>query len=184
MPALRAVLYLALGLVANAAAAEDRSAVEALRIGDMQKLVFLSEPIGAPATAFRDAAGAEMTLEAYEGRWVVLNFWATWCAPCRVEMPTLSALQTAMGGPSLQVVTIATGRNDPAAMVRFFAEIGVDNLPLYTDPRQALARDFGVLGLPVTVIIDPAGNEIARLQGDADWDSASAMAILAALIGP
>jgi len=123
-----------------------------------------------------------MTLDAYAGQWVVLNFWATWCAPCRIEMPTLSALQTALGGDDFAVVTIATGRNDPAAMERFFAEIAVTNLPLFTDARSALARDFGVMGLPVTVILDPAGNEIARLMGDAHWDSDSAMAIIRALI--
>jgi len=180
---LRAVIYLAIGLSANGAMAQDWAAIEALRDGDMQKLVFLAEPVGAPDTAFRDEAGAEITLEAYAGRWVVVNFWATWCAPCRVEMPTLSALQSALGGDDLAVVTIATGRNDAAAMERFFAEIGVDNLPMFTDPRSALARDFGVMGLPVTVILDPEGNEIARLQGDADWDSDSALAILAALVG-
>ena len=176
-----AVLYLALAGVANAGLAEDWSLVEALRTGDMQKLAFLADPIPAPETAFLDESGAEMTLAGYRGQWVVLNFWATWCAPCRIEMPTLSALQTAMGGEALQVVTIATGRNDLAGIDRFFAEIGVANLPRFTDPRSTFARDFGVMGLPVTVILDPEGREVARLMGDAHWDSESALAILAAL---
>ncbi len=97
-------------------------------------------------------------------------------------MPYLSEVQAAFGDGGLQVVTVATGRNSPEAMARFFAEIGVDNLPLHRDPQQALARDFGVLGLPITVILDREGREIARLTGEADWSGESAMAILAALV--
>jgi len=177
-----AAAYTALALVANALSA-DTSGLEALREGDMRKLNFHSAPAPASLVPFDDGTGIEVSLAAFQGQYVVLNFWATWCAPCRIEMPTLSALQSAMGGPDFTVVTIATGRNDPAAMARFFEEIGVDNLPLFRDPQQALARDMGVLGLPITVILDPAGNEIARLQGDAHWDSESAMAIIAALTG-
>jgi thiol-disulfide isomerase/thioredoxin len=179
-------LYLALTLTANAGhaqgLADDWTAVEALRAGDMEKLVFLAEPIPVSETAFLDAGGTEVTFADYEGQWIVLNFWATWCAPCREEMPTLSALQTALGGDTLQVVTIATGRNDPVAITQFFADIGVDNLPLSTDPQSRLARDFGVLGLPATIIIDPSGREVARLLGDADWASENALAVLTALV--
>jgi thiol-disulfide isomerase/thioredoxin len=177
-----AAVYTALVLVANAATA-DMSALEALREGDMRKLTFHAEPVPAALTVFDDGAGGELSLEAFQGKVVMVNFWATWCAPCRVEMPTLSALQAEFGGDDFAVITIATGRNDPAAMERFFGEIGVTNLPLYRDPTQALARDMGVLGLPITVILDPSGMEIARLQGDADWHSDSARAIVAALIG-
>jgi thiol-disulfide isomerase/thioredoxin len=182
MPFPRAALYLALTLAANGVAAQDWSAVEALREGDMQKLHF-AEPVAAPETVFHNAHGEELTLAAYHGQWVVLNFWATWCAPCRVEMPTLSTLQAEMGGETFQVVTIATGRNDPMEMAAFFEEIGVHNLPLHNDPRQHLARDFGVLGLPATIILNPEGQEVARLLGDAHWDSPSAMAIVAHLTG-
>ena len=173
-----AVLYLGLAVFANGAAAEG---IADLRDGDMRKLN-LSEPVALPEVPFEAEDGTEMTLAAYEGRIVVLNFWATWCAPCRHEMPTLSALQAGMGGEDLAVVTIATGRNPAPAMRDFFAEIGVDNLPLHRDPQQALARNLGVLGLPVTLILDREGREIGRLQGDADWNSESAQAILAALI--
>lgn len=177
-----AVAYTALALLANAAIA-DVAALEALREGDMRKLNFHSAPAPVPQTLFDDGNGGEASLAAFQGQHVVLNFWATWCAPCRIEMPTLARLQDEFGGHDFRVVTIATGRNDPAGMVRFFEEIEVDNLPLFRDPRQVLARDMGVLGLPITVILDPAGNEIARLQGDAHWDSDSAFAIIAALLG-
>ncbi len=174
-----ALLYTALASVANGAAAQD---IAALRDGDMRKLAVHSAPVAATDVPFKAEDGTEMTLAAYEGQYVVLNFWATWCAPCRKEMPHLSALQTAMGGTDMQVVTIATGRNPVPAMQRFFDEIGVDNLPLHTDARQSMARSLGILGLPVTLILDRDGNEIARLQGDADWASDSAKAIMAALI--
>lgn len=93
----------------------------------------------------------------------------------------LSALQAELGSDSFAVVTLATGRNAPPAMKKFFEEIGVDNLPLHRDPKMQVSRGMGVLGLPVTVILNPEGQEIARLQGDADWSSDSAKAILTAL---
>ena len=113
---------------------------------------------------------------------VLINFWATWCAPCRKEMPQLSKLQLQMGGKDFEVLTIATGRNDPNQMALFFEEIGVQNLPLYRDPKQELARNMGVLGLPTSIIIDRNGYEIARLLGDADWYSDSAIEIIKYLI--
>ena len=94
----------------------------------------------------------------------------------------LAELQTEFGGDDFEVVTIATGRNSVPGIKKFFDEIGVDNLPLYLDPRQGLARDMAVLGLPITVIISPEGAEIARMRGDAEWNSDSAKAIIAALL--
>lgn len=175
------VLYMALVFGANATAAETAQIAD-LRDGDMKKLVVHSQAKPVPAEPFKAADGTEMTLAAYEGKITVVNFWATWCAPCRHEMPMLSDLQTQLGGDDFEVVTIATGRNAPSAMQKFFDEIGVDNLPLHADPRMGLARQMGVLGLPVTVILDRDGHEIARLQGDADWSSDSAKTILRTLI--
>lgn len=176
-----AVVYTALCLLANSAWA-DVEALMALRAGDMGKLNFATEPVTAPDTAFLDETGAEIHLSDLRGKVVLVNFWATWCAPCRVEMPHLSALQTARGGDDFQVVTIATGRNAPQAITRFFAEIGVTNLPRYTDPQQALAHDMGVMGLPVSLILNRDGAEVARLMGDADWSGDSALAIIDALL--
>jgi len=173
-----ALLYTGLAILANAAHAQTD--LEALKDGDMRKLVIASEPVAAPEVTFTAEDGSEATLADYAGTPVVLNFWATWCAPCRKEMPHLAELQDTMGD-QITVLTIATGRNPPEAIDRFFKEIGVTNLPKATDPRQEMARAFGVLGLPITVILDAEGNEIARLQGDADWSSDSAKAILAAV---
>lgn len=173
-----ALLYTGLAILANAAHAQTD--LEALKDGDMRKLVIASEPVAAPDVTFFAEDGSEATLADYAGTPVVLNFWATWCAPCRKEMPHLAALQDAMGD-SVQVLTVATGRNPPDAIDRFFAEIGVTSLPKATDPRQEMARAFGVLGLPITIILDAEGREVARLQGDADWSSESAQAILTAI---
>lgn len=176
-----AVFYTGLALCTNTALA-DVAALEALRDGDMKKLVFHTDPQPVPDVAFVDQVEAETTLAAYRGKYVLLNFWATWCAPCRKEMPPLQALQTGFGGDDFQVVTIATGHNSVTGIRKFFEEVGVTTLPQYRDPKQALARQMTVLGLPISVILDPAGNEIARLRGDAHWDSDSARAIIAALI--
>lgn len=177
-----ALVYTALSALAIPALA-DVDAAAALRTGDMKKLVFHSAPREVPTAEFTTFDGEAMTLEAYEGKWVLLNFWATWCAPCRKEMPMLAELQTELGGDGFEVVTLATGRNPPQAMQKFFDDIGVDNLPLHRDPKQQVARKMAVLGLPITVILDPEGKEIARLRGDADWSSDAAKAILQTLIG-
>jgi len=163
-----------------AIAQQDFTALEDMRAGDMMKLQFGTDR--GSEVVFNHEDGSELTLAAFEGQYVLLNFWATWCAPCRKEMPHLSEIQNEFGGDDLQVVTIATGLNQRPAMERFFDEIGVNNLPLHTDANSALARDMGVVGLPVTLIMDPNGQEVARLIGDADWASDSAKAILTALL--
>lgn len=176
------LLYTAMCLVANGPAlAADTATLEALRHGDMKKLSFHAEPKSVSDLEFSGPDGA-MRLTDFDDQIVLVNFWATWCAPCRKEMPMLSDLQTQLGGDDFQVVTLATGRNSPEGIAKFFGEIGVENLPHYMDHRQAIARDMGVLGLPVTIILNREGQEIARLMGDADWSSDSAKDILQTLI--
>ncbi len=171
-----AVLYTALALGANPAAAD----VAALREGEMKKLALHEAPVDLPEAVFLDAADGEQPLAQWQGKWVVLNFWATWCAPCREEMPMLDRLQAAM--PDLAVLPVATGRNSVDGIARFYDEAGVTHLPVLRDPKSDLARAAGVMALPVTVILNPEGDEVARLIGDAPWDSDNAKAILAALM--
>ena len=166
----------------NAPLAHEPATLEALLDGTMKKLRFQAKPQTVSQAAFTAADGSAASLSDYRGKYVLLNFWATWCAPCREEMPMLSALQTEFGGENFEVVTIATGRNPPPAMATFFDEIGVNNLPLNRDPKQMLAREMGVLGLPVTLIIDPQGREIARMVGGAEWDSPSALTLIRTLV--
>ncbi|WP_193748862.1 TlpA disulfide reductase family protein [Leisingera sp. ANG-Vp] len=176
-------LYMALALGANAAAAADQAQLEALREDSLKRLVVHSEPRDTSATAFQLADGAgTASLEDYQGKVVLLNFWATWCAPCRKEMPQLSELQEEFGGEDFEVLTIATGRNAPAGIQKFFDEVGITNLPRHQDPKQALAREMAVIGLPITVLLDRDGKEVARLLGDAEWNSDSAKAIISAMI--
>jgi thiol-disulfide isomerase/thioredoxin len=176
-----AVLYTALLLAANAGAA-DPAALQAEAAGDMRKLSVHAAPQEVSDTVFHDVEGAQHRLSDWRGQVVVLNFWATWCAPCRHEMPSLDRLQAEMGGADLEVVTVATGRNSVAGIRRFFEEEGIERLPILTDADQSLAREMAVLGLPVTVIIDPEGREVARLTGGAEWDTPEAKAILEAVI--
>ncbi len=177
-----ALLYLALALGANAALAVDMAQVKGLATGDMRKLVFHEDPQPVTDAVFLLEDGTEATFADFRGKYVLLNFWATWCAPCRAEMPTLAALQEEFGGDRFEVLTLATGRNRPAAIEKFLERTGATNLPRHTDPKMAVAREMNVPGLPVTVLIDPEGREIARLTGEADWHSDSARAIIAALL--
>lgn len=177
-----ALVYTALTVGANPSFGQSAD-IAALRDGDMKKLVVHDAPVAMSTVAFDLADGAgKATLEDWRGKYVVINFWATWCAPCRKEMPQLNALQKEFGGDDFDVLTIATGRNSPDGIQRFFDEAGVDSLPRHQDPKQALASQMGIFGLPITVIMDPQGREIARLRGDADWSSDSAKAIIQALV--
>jgi len=179
------VLYTALALTATAATqatAAAREDLEVMREGLMRKLIFHETPREPSATGFTDRSGGARTLADYRGKYVLLNFWATWCTPCRKEMPSLDRLQAKLGGERFEVVTVATGRNALPAIDRFFRDFEITRLPVLLDASRALAADFGALSLPVTMIIDPQGREIARLIGDAEWDSDSAVAILSALI--
>lgn len=179
-----AFVYTALVTGANTVAAAGAD-ILSLRDGDMKKLIVHETPIATSDAAFDlEDDGGKGSLADYRGKYVLLNFWATWCAPCRKEMPQLEALQKEFGGDMFEVLTIATGRNSPEGITRFFAEAGIDSLPRHQDPKQALASQMGVFGLPITVIMDPEGREVARLRGDADWSSESAKAIIKALIQP
>lgn len=179
-----AVLYVALAFGANTALAKglDRSELIELRVGDMRKLAVHKEPLVMPAVTFLNAEDEVFDLGTFEGKYVLLNFWATWCAPCRKEMPSLDALQKELGGEKFEVVTMATGRNPMPAINKFFKEVNIEALTVYRDPKQMLARDMAVMGLPITVILNPEGQEIARMRGDADWHSADALKLLTALI--
>lgn len=173
------VLYTALCLGANAAIAADLSA---LREGEMKKLVVYEAALATPDLPFIDETGASHSLAEYRGKVVVLNLWATWCAPCREEMPALSRLQAELGGERFQVVTLATGRNSQVKIAQFFEEVGATNLPRFQDEKQTIARAMGVIGLPVTVLIDAEGREVARLIGGAQWDGPEARKVIDALL--
>jgi len=160
----------------------DNSALNDLRAGDMRKVAIHAEPKAMITTPFLDANGVEIDLSKFKGKTVLLNFWATWCAPCRAEMPSLDALNQTLGGDDFAVVTIATGRNPVPMIEQFFESTNVKSLPMLRDPKMSLARATGVFGLPVTLVLNPQGQEIARVQGEADWNSPDAHVLLNAFI--
>ena len=100
---------------------------------------------------------------------LLINFWATWCSPCTKEMPSLNELQSKFKKDQLKIVTIATGRNNPNKIVKFFEEYNLSNLENYRDPKGKLALDLGVIGLPFSIIISRDKKDIARLIGPIDW---------------
>ncbi|HSG57356.1 MAG TPA: TlpA disulfide reductase family protein, partial [Paracoccaceae bacterium] len=141
----------ALGFLAVSRIAPQKVAVQAAAVapavalsGDMKKLIFHAAPQPVPDVAFAGADGTAMQLADFAGKHVLLNFWASWCAPCREEMPMLADLETKFGGEDFAVVTIATGRDDAAKVDRFFDGMGITNLPRHRDTNQALARQMQV----------------------------------------
>ncbi|WP_424932847.1 TlpA family protein disulfide reductase [Amaricoccus macauensis] len=178
-----ALLYTALAVFANPGLAqtltsEQRDEISALRAGDMRKLVIHEEPVAVGAAEFTDFDGESHVITDWNGRVRLVNFWATWCAPCRTEKPSLDQLEAELSGPDFEVIAIATGRNAPQAIHEFNDEVGIVALTTYLDPKSKLAGEMRVPGLPVTVLVNREGMEIGRLMGGADWTSESARAII------
>jgi thiol-disulfide isomerase/thioredoxin len=128
-------------------------------------------PVPVAGISFTDGAGQPKTLASFSGKVVLLNFWATWCAPCRKEMPTLDRLQEKLGGPDFEVVALSMDRAGPDIVKKFYAETGVTHLALNIDSSARVMFTLGAVGLPMTLLIDREGKEIGRLIGPAEWDS-------------
>jgi thiol-disulfide isomerase/thioredoxin len=143
----------------------------------------VSPPVPAPEIAFNDGAGVPLTLADFRGRVVLLNFWATWCAPCVREMPSLDRLQAALGGPDFEVVALSVDRGGISQVRPFFARLGIAHLKKYLDTTSRSISAFGLIGLPVTVLIDAEGMEVGRLNGPAEWDSEAAVALIRTYLG-
>jgi thiol-disulfide isomerase/thioredoxin len=124
-----------------------------------------------PELNFVDGAGREMTLDAFKGQTVLLNIWATWCVPCREEMPALDRLQARLGGPDFRVVPLSIDREGLPKVKAFYEELGLKTLGIYVDRTGKAARQLGAVGIPVTLLVDREGREIGRTVGPAEWDS-------------
>ena len=146
------------------------------------KLHWAEQPQPAASTPFLDRDGNTKTLADFAGRIVLVNFWATWCAPCVKEMPTLDALQQALGGDQLAVVAISQDREGARVAAPFMAENHWDHLALYTEPAARFAKDAAIRGLPTSIIVNRQGQEVARLEGTAEWNSPEMHAALKKLI--
>ena len=144
----------------------------------LEKLVRAGAPKPMPAVSFVDAQGREVALADMKGKVLLVNLWATWCAPCKVEMPSLNRLAAKLGGTDFAVVPISFDWSGPDKPRAFLAEAKLDALPLYMDVKKDLMQKFGAAGLPLSVLIDREGREVARLAGTAEWDSAEAEALI------
>ena len=131
-----------------------------------------------PEIAFQDGNGQALTLDAFDGRTVLLNLWATLCVPCREEMPTLDALEAELGSPGFEVVALSIDRAGPEVVRTFFAEIGIEHLGLYIDTSMQASFDLVAPGIPTTLLIDGEGRELGRLIGPAEWDTKEMIAFL------
>ncbi len=134
------------------------------------------------AFSFANDKGQTLDLSKWKGRVVLLNLWATWCAPCRKEMPDLSKLQTALGGPDFEVVALSLDRKGLAASQAFLKETGVSNLAAYVQPDGKPLAALEALGLPATILIDRNGKEAGRILGSVDWASPESQAMVKALL--
>jgi len=149
--------------------------------GEMSHFVSLDDAPPRPSHSFVDPDGNTHTLADFEGQVILVNYWAEWCAPCKVEMPALDALQVRYGGEDFQVVTISADRRIEDAM-GFFEEEGLENLPLYHDNSFAGPSSVGARGLPISILYNRRGVEMGRMPRDAEWDSEDAHALIEAAI--
>ena len=154
--------------------------------GDVAAVNVAIKPLKIPNLAFRDSAGQERTLADWRGRTVLLNLWATWCVPCRKEMPALDALERRLGGANFEVVAINIDTRNLDKPKEWLREVGVDKLGYYADASAAVFQDLKAIGrafgMPTTVLIDPDGCELATLSGPAEWASDDALQLIAAAI--
>ena len=140
------------------------------------------DPVPLLSPPFKDGDGRNLMLSDFAGRVLVLNIWATWCPPCREEMPALDALQRALGGPDFAVLPISIDTGGIDAARRFYREIGIRDLGLYWGEDIRVQLAFAVFGLPTTLLIDRKGQEVARIFGPAKWDKPTAISQIESVI--
>jgi thiol-disulfide isomerase/thioredoxin len=169
-------------LVMIVAAALVRLAVHSLGAEPPPNFNLSDPPRSLPEIAFEDGAGAPRTLSDFRGKFVLLNIWATWCIPCRKEMPTLDRLQAKLGSPDFEVVALSIDRKGPDVVRKFYADVGIRNLAVNIDAKAEATSALATVGVPTTLLIDRQGQEIGRLIGPAVWDSPEMIDFLKATI--
>jgi thiol-disulfide isomerase/thioredoxin len=156
--------------------------VNPLSTGQMAAFVFTKTREPLSDILFLDGAGSQRSLKDWHGKVVLLNLWATWCAPCRKEMPALDRLQVALGSDQFEVVALSVDRTGLDGAKKFLDQINVQSLKLYADPAARIGSQLRVAGLPATLLLDREGREIGRLTGPAEWDSADAKRLILAAL--
>jgi thiol-disulfide isomerase/thioredoxin len=156
--------------------------------GEVAALTMATAPLQLPDLAFEDADGKPKKLSDWHGKTVLVNLWATWCVPCRKEMPALENLQTKLGGPDFEVVAINIDTRDPDKAKNFLNEAKLTRLGRFKDPNAKVFQDLKsigrALGMPTSVLVDGHGCEIATIAGPAEWDSNDAVKLIAAAVKP
>ena len=154
--------------------------------GEVAALAVAQTPFRVPDLTFKDAQGRDRTLADWRGRTVLLNLWATWCVPCRTEMPALDALQAKLGGTNFEVVAVNIDTRDPEKPLAFVKDVGIRHLAYYADPSamvfEKLKTAGKAFGMPTTLIIDRSGCEIGTMAGPAEWASDDGAKLVSAAI--
>src|ERR1700760_4097958 len=155
--------------------------------GEVAALTMATTPLKLPDLAFEDADGKPKKLSDWRGRTVLVNLWATWCVPCRKEMPALDSLQTKLGGPDFGVGAVNIDTRDPDKPKNFLKDANLTRLGYFTDQKAKVFQDLKsigrALGMPTSVLVDPQGCEIATIAGPAEWDSEDAIKLIRAATG-
>ena len=171
---------------ACAGAAHLAERLAPLARGEVAAFTVADGSLRLPDLAFRDASGTERHLSDWRGRTVLLNLWATWCVPCRKEMPALDALEGKLGGPAFEVVAVNIDTRDADKPRAWLKEIGVGRLGYYADPSAKVFQDLKIMGratgMPTTVLVDPTGCEIGTIFGPAEWASEDAVRLVTAAL--
>jgi thiol-disulfide isomerase/thioredoxin len=183
------------GLALNAAgdpacrpAVEMARKIAPLAHGEVAALTMASAPLRLPDLAFQDAEGKPRKLSDWRGKTVLLNLWATWCVPCRKEMPALEGLQTKLGGTNFEVVAINIDTRDPEKPKNFLKEANLTRLDYFSDQKAKVFQDLKqigrALGMPTSVLVDGQGCEIGTIAGPAEWGSDDAIKLIKAAVQP
>jgi thiol-disulfide isomerase/thioredoxin len=169
------------------AALDIAKRMEPLARGEVAAVKPADEARKLPDLTFHDASGQPKTLSDWRGRTVLLNLWATWCVPCRKEMPALDALQEKLGGSDFEVVAVNIDTRNLEKPKSWLGEVGVNHLTYYSDSNATVFRDLRAvgkaIGMPTTLLVDPNGCEIASLAGPAEWASEDGVKLVSAALG-
>jgi thiol-disulfide isomerase/thioredoxin len=154
--------------------------------GEVAALTVAQRPFQVPDVTFKDGSGHDRKLGDWRGRTVLLNLWATWCVPCRKEMPALDALQGDLGGPNFEVVAVNIDQRDPEKPLKFLKDVGITHLAYYSDDSAHVYEDLKTagkaFGMPTTVLVDRTGCEIGNMAGPAEWASADGVNLVSAAV--
>lgn len=177
------------GTLESQALAQEHSAPDvgaskesSFKLGGMAAFVMKETPEPLPDVTFQDASGKDVTLSSFKGKTILLNLWATWCTPCREEMPGLDRLQLAFGKGRFELIALSIDRKGYEVSRNFLREIKANEVALYTDVTAISRMELNLIGMPTTILINKDGLEVGRLAGSANWDSDDAKKLIEATI--